>query len=278
MPLQDIVVYLEDLPEGQSRLEYAAALAARFHAHLSAVFVADALELHRFSGFAVGTGIAHMFAHHSEQVRAAAARYRTLYDAALTREELHGEWRISDRVWGEDLMIHARHSDLAVVGPADGPSRRKTALSLSEDMIFASGRPTLLVPAAWQSDRLADHIVIAWNASAEASRAVAGALPLLCRARQVSVVVVPQAGLPVPDGIDPGQAIVRHLARHGVIADLFLLEGSEAGHIVLDFCTEHDADLLVMGAYGHSKLSEAIFGGATRYVLRHAEIPILLSR
>lgn len=278
MPLQDIVVYLEDVCDGPSRLDYAVALAARSHAHLSGVFVADALELHRFSGFAVGSGIAHMLAHHSEQVRDAATRYRTLFDAALDKEKLHGEWRISEKAWGEDLMIHARHADLAVVGSADGPSRRKTVLSFSEDMIFASGRPTLLVPAAWRSDRLADHIVIAWNASAEASRAVAGALPLLCSARQVSVVIVPQAGFPVPDEIDPGKAIVRHLARHGVVADLFLLAGSDAGQIVLDFCTERDADLLVMGAYGHSKLSEAIFGGATRYVLRHAEIPILLSR
>ena len=278
MLLNDIVVYLEDVEGGQARLDYAAALAAQFKAHLSAVFVADALELHRFSGFASGSGITSMLAHHGNEVRLAAADFRSHFERVMHDEGLEGEWRISDHVRGEDLMFHARHADLAIVGPADGPARRMTTLSLSEDMIFASGRPTILVPAEWQPARRQDNIVVAWNASAEAARAVAGALPILVHAKTISVVMVPDAGLPVPERVDPAAEIRRHLACHGIEAEMVMLAGRDAGHAILSYCEEAQADLIVMGAYGHSKLSEAIFGGATRHVLRHAEIPVLLSR
>jgi nucleotide-binding universal stress UspA family protein len=278
MTPKDIVVFVEDVEGSFARVEFAAALAMQWRAHLSAVFVPDALELHRFSGFAVGTGLAHMLAQHGEQVRAAEARYRRMFDEALSDRGLDGEWRISQHAWGEDLMLHARHADLAIVGPADGPSRRKTILSLSEDMIFASGRPTLLVPNGWQAEYPPANIALAWNSSAEASRAVAGALPLLAAATRVDIIIAPGAGLPVHEKFDSGKALVGHLARHGISANLSLLEGRDAGAAILGFVDSFGSDLLVMGAYGHSKLNETIFGGATRYVLQHAKLPVLLSR
>src|SRR3546814_6479687 len=85
------------------------------------------------------------------------------------------------------------------------------------------------------------------------------------------------AGIHTREGFDPGAALVAHLEHYGVKARLHILEGRDAGRTVLDFAVRSDADLIVMGAYGHSKFNETIFGGATRFLLRHSELPILLS-
>jgi nucleotide-binding universal stress UspA family protein len=121
---------------------------------------------------------------------------------------------------------------------------------------------------------------VGWNARRESIRAVADALPLLVKAEAVEVLVVDHERDPSGHGQEPGADIARHLARHGAQVGVLRLssDGKGVGHLLLSQAAAFGADLLVMGAYGHSHLTEWLFGGVTRAVLREARLPVLMSR
>ncbi len=278
MTPKDIVVFIEGAAGRDARLGFGAALAERWGAHLIATFVADDLALHRHAGYAIGGGLASMMELHRQAVDEACAAARAAFEAIAGGAALTREWRVSENEIGEALMLHARHAGLAIVGPVLGRDEPTTVLSLSEDIVFASGRPTLVLPVDWPAARLPRRVVIGWNGSREATRAIADAIPFLIEAEAVHLVVVPEGKIRGLLGADPGADISRHLARHGVAVTLTQLAGDDAGSLLLDHAHRHDADLLVMGASGQSRISEFIFGGATRRILAHAKIPVLLAR
>ncbi len=275
---KDLVVLIEEEEGRQGRLEFAAALAALWQAHLIATFVVARLDLNRHAGFAVGSGLARMLQNHWRQVARATTETREMFDALLSRHGLAGEWRISENESPEELMLHARHASLAIVGPPSRGDREMTTLGLLESVIVGSGRPTLLLPTNWPAERIARRIVIGWNGGREATRAIADAMPFLMSAEAVHLVVVPEAKAQGLYGPEPGADMARHLARHGVTVDLNQYDGTDAGSVLLDRCRSSDADMLVIGAVGRSRIGEFIFGGATRTILGNADIPVLLSR
>lgn len=279
MTPKDMVVFLdgENADEQQRRVTHAAALAERFQAHLTAVFVADRLELHPHAGFARGEGVTSMLREHRSHVEAAKESARRTFEETGRRHGLSLEWRVSDGEFGEALMLHARHAAMAVLGPPRRLDRQQTVLGLSEDVIFASGRPSLLLPTAWPGS-IGNRIVVGWNGSREATRAIADAMPLLAAAQAVHVVVVPERKVGRLLGSEPGVDITQHLVRHGVPAVLEQLKGPDAGRILLDRASDLDADMIVMGAYGQPKITEFVFGSATRTLLEAIELPVLLSR
>ncbi len=275
---KDIVVFVEEERGRDSRLAFAAALAEAWRAYLIATFVVHRLDLDRHAGFAVGEALAGMLRDHRAGVEEAVTRTRRVFDELVARRGLGGEWRVSENEAGEALMLHARHAGLAIVGPPQPRTHASTTLGLSADVIFASGRPTLLLPLDWPEDRIGRRIVVGWNASREATRAIADAMPFLASAGQVHLVVVPDARVPGLYGQDPGADIARHLARYGVPVTLEQRAGEDAGAVLLDRCRDVGADMLVMGAVGRPRVSEFVFGGATRTVFGAAELPVLLSR
>lgn len=274
---KDLVVFLEERQPCDHRLAYAAALARNWQAHLIATYVIRPLALDPQAGFAVGAGLAQMLAERDAASDAALARARAAFDDLTGRRSFTAEWRTSRDEIGEVLMLHARHASLAVLGPPNRQLREASALGLSEQMILASGRPCLLLPNDWPAERLPRRIVIGWNGGREATRAIAGAMPLLCAAQSVHLVVVPEAKARVPQGADPGADMATHLARHGVPVTLEQRGGIEPGAVLLELCAAVDADLLVVGAIGRPRISEVVFGGATRTVLEKARLPVLLS-
>jgi len=275
---KDLVVFVEEETGRNNRLAFAAALAERWGAHLIVTFVANRLELTPPNSFAVGAGLESMLQRHEEEIREAEAQTRQFFERLASRCQITSEWRFSENELGESLMLHARHASLAIVGPPARSSQPITTLGLSESIILASGRPAVLLPIDWPPDRIARRIVVGWNGSREATRAIAGAMPFLANATAVHLVVVPEAKIRSLLGADPGADISRHLARHGVPIMLEQGEGGEAGAVLLERARTLNADMLVMGVYGRSKISEFIFGGATRAVLSAAELPLLLSR
>lgn len=275
---KDLVVLIEEEEGRQSRLEFAAALAALWQAHLIATFVVARLDLNRHAGFAVGSGLAHMLQNYWSQVACAKAETKEIFDTLLSGRGLVGEWRISENESPEELMLHARHASLAIVGPPSRGDRAMTTLGLSESVIVGSGRPTILLPTNWPAERIARRIVIGWNGGREATRAIADAMPFLMSAEAVHLVVVPEATAQGLYGAEPGADMARHLVRHGVAVDLNQYNGTDAGSVLLDRCRSSDADMLVIGAVGRSRIGEFIFGGATRTILGNADLPVLLSR
>ncbi|HWA48932.1 MAG TPA: universal stress protein [Dongiaceae bacterium] len=278
MTPKDIVVFIEEEAGRAGRLAFAAALAKKWGAHLIATFVADRLDLQPFNSFAIGAGLEHLLQSYRDSNQEAEAQARKIFERLVVDCQIAGEWRYSENEVGEPLMLHARHASLAIVGPPSVRTGATTTLSLSEDVIFASGRPSLLLPTDWPADRIGRRIVVGWNGSREAARAIADAMPFLIAAEQVQVIVVAEDKASGLLGADPGADITRHLARHNVPVALEQCREGDAGAILLDRARRLDADLLVMGAYGQSRISEFVFGGATRTVLGAASVPILLSR
>jgi nucleotide-binding universal stress UspA family protein len=148
-----------------------------------------------------------------------------------------------------------------------------------EAVLFDGRAPVLLVPAAGSlAASWPERAVIAWNESAEAAAAIRGALPLLRKATEVSIAMIAPA--PHDAGrADPGAGLCTLLARHGIKADISILPRTmpRIGDVILRHVADRNADLLVMGAYGHSRLREAIFGGATRAILTDCPVPVLMA-
>jgi nucleotide-binding universal stress UspA family protein len=278
MPPKDLVVFIEPHRGDSQRLAYAVALAKRWQAHLIATFVTQPLALNPHAAFAVGAALSTMLADYRDDAAAAQARARSEFDHLVGQRSFTGEWRVSDDETGEALMLHARHASLAILGPPARRNTQTTALGLAERMIFASGRPCLLVPDSWSPERIASRIVVGWNGGREATRAIADAMPLLTAAEAVHLVVVPDTRIQALYGEDPGADMAAHLARQGASVVLEQRRGEDAGAVLLERCEAIDADMLVVGAMGRSRISEFILGGATRTILERAGLPVLLSR
>jgi nucleotide-binding universal stress UspA family protein len=144
---------------------------------------------------------------------------------------------------------------------------------------LATGRPVLVVPYAFERRPAGRHVMIAWNASREAARAVNDALPLLRRASHVHVVALSPVRSATAHGEEPGADIALYLARHGVKVTVSRDDAPEVdtGNLLLSRAFDLSADLIVMGAWGHSRLREFVLGGVTRTLLESMTVPVLMS-
>lgn len=178
------------------------------------------------------------------------------------------------------LGLRARTSDLVILPQPYGRGRGQDAEAVLDTVVFDARAPLLVLPSAPLSQPATafERIVIAWNQSTEAMAAIRAALPLLQQAKTVSVAVIDPPGHG-PEQSDPGGLLCRMLSRHGVHAEVAVL--AKTLPRVSDVLTRHlgdmGADLLVMGAYGHSRLREALFGGATRDMLESCPLPMLIA-
>ena len=172
----------------------------------------------------------------------------------------------------------ARYSDLVIAAKPYGDGRHPTQVAVLESVLFGTGAPLLVVPPTEMPLRKFDRIAVAWNESDEAMAAVRKALPLLVAADRVDILLVDPPSHS-PERSDPGGAICVMLARHGVRAEVSILSRTlpRVSDVILRFLSEHGNDLLVMGAYGHSRFREAILGGATRDILEAADRPVLMA-
>jgi nucleotide-binding universal stress UspA family protein len=280
MSLKDILVHLDARPQAMTRLALAAGLARRCGAHLTGLFVVDVTST--IVGVAdAGSGA--VLAGLIEQMRAdalaRAAGVEVSFNEALAREGIAGEWRLAEGITAELVALHARYADLAVLGQADPSDGEPAAAATISSAIFDSGRPVLIVPYAGSVATIGRRVLVGWNAGREATRAVHDALPLLAAADSVTVTAVnPRRGLGA-HGEEPGADIARHLARHGVRVTVEHSVAPEIGaaDILLNRASELSADLLVVGAYGHSRVREFLLGGVTRSLLHQMTVPVLLS-
>ena len=169
----------------------------------------------------------------------------------------------------------ARHFDLAMVMQPNAETGRGDP-ALVETVLFHSGRALLVLPYIQAGPAQIDTVIVAWDGGAPATRALGAAMPLLRRAKVVEVVTM--AGGP-RSGVDlPGFDITQHLSRHAIPATLKILPKSDdVGAALLSYAADANADMLVMGGYGHSRLREFILGGATRTILQSMTLPIFMA-
>lgn len=201
------------------------------------------------------------------------------FEEAVRRAGLSGETRtLSASVSGAADQIGriGRRFDLIVVGQ---PSRKGSAPDqvVDEGVLFDSGRPVIFVPYIQKTGMTLRRVMICWDGSRAAARAVADALPFLQKAKQVEVVIVSEK--PAKTDEVPGADLGQHLARHGLTVDIKHITSPDIDvpSTILSHAADSDADMLVMGGYGHSRLREFILGGTTRGLLESMTVPVLMS-
>lgn len=185
----------------------------------------------------------------------------------------------SELTWADqEVGQRARYSDLTVIGPEMLKDGQLTTRAIS-GAIFESARPVLLLPAGKTPTLRPTTILVAWDSRIESARAVHEAMALMTGAQRVHVTLVdPQAGFDV-SGPEPGADVAMFLARHGVdvVVDRLPSAGREVAHVLKQHAVDLDADMIVMGAYGHSRLRERMWGGVTRTMIEQADLPVFMA-
>ena len=278
--LREIVVFIDGRTETPGLLEFAGMLAQEHGARLISVFMQPEPTVTPAETFARGKGMRSTIEAHRAQLERIEAEHRAQFEDVVRRHGIRpeSEWR-SLPYLSSEVGVHAYYADLVVIARPESASETAGPPGLAESLVLSSGRPIIMFPPLGTVSAVR-RILVAWNATRESIRAVADALPLLAKAEAVEVLVVDHQRHPAGHGPEPGADIARHLARHGAKVEVRRLSsgGKDVGQLLLSQATAFGADLLVMGAYGHSHLREWMFGGVTRTVLYEAGLPVLMSR
>jgi nucleotide-binding universal stress UspA family protein len=272
--IKDIVVNLS-ISEGAAG-DYAVSVAEKFNAHLAAIaFVYDPIIPVSGTGYVPAEVVDTQVADNQAASKAAVDRFT----AAAARAGISAApvtLNASVAGSGAQFTRIARRFDLAIVGQAD-PEANSVEELIAEGTLFESGRPMIVVPYIQKAPLKLDRVMVCWDGSRPAARAIADAMPFLEKAGGVQIVIVSneRGKADEIEGADMGQ----HLARHGLKVDLKRIDGSgiDVADALLSHAADSGADFMVMGGYGHSRLREFVLGGVTHTILRSMTVPVLLS-
>lgn len=280
MAIKDILLALKTYPDStpDSSIADAVAIAAALDARLAGIACEVKVKLPNspFAGMLID--LPGMAAAEAKKSADAASRLLAELEREAKRAGVVAE-PIFEKALTSDvpniLTEYARLRDLTIF-PLKGDDFDQW---YAETIVFGSGRPTLVLPAEWKrrSPFAIDTVVIAWDFSRSAARSIADAMPFLEKAKRVYVATV--VNEKKIDSRQSATELAKHLARHGVeiVVDKVDAAGRDVGTAIKDHCASRNADLLVMGAYGHSRLLEFILGGATQSMLSSPSLPVLMS-
>ncbi|SDH10905.1 Nucleotide-binding universal stress protein, UspA family [Paraburkholderia steynii] len=276
MSYKTLLVHIDDSRRSDTRIALSLELAQRWDAHLIGLYVVCQDLFRPIFRQDKTLSFGQLEAHADERREKA----QNAFLAAAERAGRSAEWRAPPGPALDVAMLHARHADLLVLGQQDPNDPASfVAPHFVGDLVLGAGRPALVVPYAGDARTLGENVLVAWDGSREAARAAADAMPLLQRARHVGVEIVrhhAQHDRDAPEGID----VAAWLDVHGVRASFSTTPphtGVGAGATLLNRASDLHADLLVMGAYGHARARERVFGGVTRTMLESMTVPVLMS-
>jgi len=277
MSYRTIVVHVDRSANSEARIALASALALREEAHLvGAAMTGMPRSMLAGRGYeASAVVLADHLRYAGERVQQALAQFTGIVERLGVPSH---EARSSNDDEYAGLCLQARYADLVVLGqsaPADSKDGNLLP-DLPDYVLLNCGRPVLLVPHTGRFPTVGKRVLVAWNGSAEAAKAVTAALPLLRGAEQVTLAVLGESMDVL--GESPGADIALYLARHGVNVEVLRRPApTDPGKAILSLAADFQADLLVMGAYGHSRFREMMLGGATRTILATATLPVLMA-
>jgi nucleotide-binding universal stress UspA family protein len=211
-------------------------------------------------------------------VREAAARAEEVFKKGVAATGVaKSEWRVSKRDAAHSVPVHGRYADVLVLGQPNETDGSGVEPDFAERVLLEVGRPVLIIPYAGEFPTVGTKVLVAWNASREATRALTDSIPILREAKEVNVIAFNPKG--APHGEVPGADIGLYLARHGIKVNVSqqTAEDVDVGNQILSRAADLDVDLIVMGAYGRARVSELILGGATRTVVQSMTVPVLMS-
>lgn len=278
METRDILVVIENTAVVPQRMLPAAALAARFGARLTG-FYASGYPI--MASYGDVSGWAQLVDAYLDAQRQEAARAGAAFRAALTRDKLQGEWIFREADETSSVIAEAALYDLVVVGQPNPDAGLTGALGLRpEEIVLGCGRPVLVVPYAGEFPDLGRHALVAWNGSREAARALHDSMFFLAGAESVTIIEIdpPAPGIAAPAA--SAAQVAAALSRRGIAAKPETeTTGGDIGveDLLLSRASDLGADLLVMGAYGHSRLREFVLGGVSRGIFHHMTLPVLMA-
>ncbi|MGA8262493.1 MAG: universal stress protein [Arenicellales bacterium] len=273
MSYKDILVAVEPSQLSPNVTQCAAEMAGELGAHLTALYLgSDPLF-----GFAESQLPADLLETHRGNLALLERRERDRFEKACRLSGVIAEWRSTGQGHLSALVLSARYADLVVLSARTSKESGLIAHHYRDGVVLAAGRPALMLPESCTWAHGFGRIMVAWESSREASRAVHDAMPLLQMAREVTVMEITDGDVELER--EPGADIAGHLARHGVSVQATYQTRNEndVGAEVLSASVDCGADLIVAGAYGHSRLREYALGGVTRHLMAHSKIPLLLS-
>jgi nucleotide-binding universal stress UspA family protein len=272
-----ILMHVNDTRRIERLLVPSVALAEEFEAHLLALSVVPPMAV-----ITEANGYSMVIDDHCKAYRERNPELRAAFEAAVANRGFTTEWRDDDAGTlpvVDRVLPYARAADLIIASQTDSGSPISGWLDVADRLAIEAGRPVLIIPNTGTHARAGEKVLVAWNGRREAARAVFDALPILQRAKEVKVVWVNPQSEGEPPGDIPAADICAALARHAVKCEATERLGPKVnvGETLLACAEESQADLLVMGCYGHTRLREFVFGGASRHVLDKATIPVLMS-
>lgn len=275
-----VLVHVDGSARAAPRIEVACRLALLHDAHLIGTAPAGITPyLFPVSGLTPGMpAIAFPIA----EMRAEADRALDAFEASVRQAGVSKfERRRVDEEAGIAVSMQARYADVVVISQSESAQGGHTGLlraDFPEYVLLNCARPVLVLPATARWRDIGQRVAVAWNGSADAVRAITSALPILRAAQQVYLVVFNAGTDGDLHGQEPGADMALYLARHGVRVEVQATETElDPGDALLCFAAENNLDLIVMGAYGHSRFREILLGGATRTVLRSSRLPLWMA-
>jgi nucleotide-binding universal stress UspA family protein len=279
MTYKTILVSLNEVGRLGELTAAAASLGRACGAHVSGLYVIPAVQVYPSVGFEAAPQV---FEGNRTFFKDNAERVKQGFEEAMTKEGLpHDFHQIDARtpVIGDEVIAFGRSADLIMLSATNPEEITGVERDFIEQVVMSAGRPVIVLPYNGSAAISTGEIVLGWDGGREASRAAFDAIPLLKLANKVRVVRVDPQKDPALRGSVPGADLAETLARHGRKAEAqgFPTEGQDEGQALIRCADDCGAGLIVMGAYGHSRLAEFIFGGATRFVLTRMTRPVLMS-
>jgi nucleotide-binding universal stress UspA family protein len=273
-----ILVHVDNAIAAQARLSVGARLANRFESSLSGVFLQSSLYTRHLQADAVASGpvdqVERLLSQRTEAMRKANFAAHHVFDECVRTNRFPFYWLTVDGDSSAELAACARRHDLAILPPQMKPAFGDRKLSASE-IGMASGGPMLVLKHGGYPLDFGRKILVAWNGSRESARAVRDAAPFLATADQVDFLTVSHGA---SDSLD--ELMQRHLTEHCCRFGKLIVDRSDASSIadrIRFHVAETNADMVVMGLYGHSRLQELVLGGVSRELLRDPPMPLLVS-
>ncbi len=279
MSYKTILVSLNEVARLPELTAAAAALARQTGAHISGLYVVPAVQVYPSVGFEAAPQV---FEGNRSYFKDNAAKVKLGFEEVMRREGFSFDFHQIDAhtpVIADEVIAQGRSCDLVLLSATNPDEITGVERDFVEQVVMSAGRPVIVLPFKGDAVLSTGEIVIGWDGGREAARAAFDALPLLKAADKVHIVRVDPQKDPDLRGSVPGADLAEGLARHGVKAEAqgYPTNGMDEGQALMRCAEDCGAGLIVMGAYGHSRLAEFIFGGATRFVLTRMTKPVLMS-
>jgi nucleotide-binding universal stress UspA family protein len=270
--MKSILLHIDHDKAMQARLQVALDMARATNGHITC------LQAVSYEVFMPGDFYGSAIAAALPVIRENAENLRKTIETAMEHEGVPFDWRFEYGIASQRLIEASPLADIVILGPAETGTDRRGPSALVGDVVTRAPVPVLVVPEGMSSFDVGAPMLVAWNGSAEAAHALRAAVPLLACSCQVTLACVTED--PAKPGFDlPSTEGAKYLARHGITSEIVEIPRGEAkiADTLFSAAQMRECSLLVMGAYGHSRLAELVLGGVTRTMLSEPQMPVLLA-